>query len=240
MANIVPLNVATHRELRVQHRASATLGDNQRFVPVVVNEFALLAAHYPVLLSKDSETGTFYCGAMLGFDAGENLFLDGDRAEDAYRPLNLQRGPFYTAGSELAVDLASPRIGGEGGQTLFTDAGEPTGYLANIIAVMRELRPGQERTKVFVENLVANKLIAPVAINVAFDDGTRREVDGLYTIDQEALRALPDATVLEFFHRGYLHLIYVMISSVKQVGVLAQRKNRRILRETEALGGPPR
>ena len=44
-------------------------------MPVVVSEFPLLAVHYPILLSKDADTGAFYCGAMLGFDAGENLFL---------------------------------------------------------------------------------------------------------------------------------------------------------------------
>jgi hypothetical protein len=82
---------------------------------------------------------------------------------------------------------------------------------------------------VFVDALATLKLIAPLAIDVAFDDGTKREVAGLYTIDQEALRALPDAAVLDLFRRGYLQLIYLMIASLKQVSALAQRKNRRLL-----------
>jgi hypothetical protein len=39
---------------------------------------------------------------------------------------------------------------------------------------------------------------------------------------------LPDATVVDLFRRGYLHLVYLMIASLKQIPVLAQRKNRRL------------
>ena len=225
MTRIAVLDSQTHRTLRVQREAAARYGDNQRFVPLVVNEFSLAVVHYPILLSKDADTGAFYCGAMLGFDAGENLFLD-DKGHDAYRPLNLQRGPFYTAGADLAVDLDNPRIDAPSGQLLFEDNGEPTPYLQSIIALMRELRPGLERTKVFVETLLNLKLVTPVSIDVAFDDGTRRDVTGLYTIDQEVLRALPDDAIVGLFRRGYLHLIYLMIASLKQVSVLAQKKNR--------------
>jgi hypothetical protein len=228
VTHVVVLNNETHRALRVQADPAAGYGDNQRFVPVVVNEFTLAAVHYPILLSKDADTGQFYCGAMHGFDEGENLFLDEGRS--VYRPLNLQRGPFFTAGNELAIDLDNPRVGaGSEGQLLFDENGAPTRYLESIIELMRELRPGLERTKVFVETLTKLKLIAPVAIEVSFDDGTSRDVTGLYTIDHEVLRALPDATVLDLFRRGYLQLIYAMIASLKHVSFLAQRKNRRLL-----------
>jgi hypothetical protein len=235
VTNIVVLNSQTHRALRVQPGASALLGDNQRFVPVVIGEFPFLAVHYPILLSKDADTGAFYCGAMLGFDAGENLFLDDGKGHDAYRPLNLQRGPFYTAGSDLAIDLDSPRIDESGGQALFAENGEATPYLESIKALMRELRPGLEQTKIFIETLMNLKLVAPLTVKVAFDDGSRREVVGLYSIDQEVLRALPDAAVIELFRRGSLHLTYLLIASLKQVPVLAQKKNRRFLQGSDAL-----
>ena len=237
MTNVVPLNSQVHRTLRVDARPSALYGDNQRFVPVVVKEFPLLAVHYPILFSKDADTGAFYCGAMLGFDAGENLFLSEGKAPDAYRPLNLQRGPFFTAGGDVAIDLDNPRVGASDGQQLFGENGEPTPYLQSIIALWRELRPGIEMTKVFIETLMKLKLIEPISIDVGFDDGTRRDVVGLYTTNQVTLRSLPDATVVDLFRRGYLQLIYLMIASLKQVPVLAQMKNRRLLEGSEALSG---
>ncbi len=237
MANIVILNSQTHHALRVQANASALHGDNQRFVPVIIGEFPLLAVHCPILLSKDAETGAFYCGAMLGFDPGENLFLGEGNRYDAYRPLNLQRGPFFTAGDDLAIDLDHSRIGAPDGESLFDESGAPTAYLQSIMALMRELRPGLERTKIFVETLMKLKLVVAMNINVGFDDGTKRDVTGLYTIDKEVLRGLPDAAVLDLFRRGYLHLIYLLIASVNQVAVLAQKKNQRFLQSTNALAG---
>lgn len=235
MPNIAILNNQAHRTLRVQASAAARYGDNQRFVPVIVGEFAHLAVHYPILLTKDQDTGAFFIGAMLGFDEGENLFLDG-RGMESYRPLNLQRGPFFTAGSEVAIDLDSPRID-EGGRALFTETGEPSQYLQSIMALFRDLVPGLEVTKTFVQTLVSLKLIEPIDIDLAFDDGSRRNLTGLYTINQNALRALPDASVIDLFRRDYLQAIYLMIASLKQVPVLARRKNNALLKASATLAG---
>lgn len=228
MTQIALLDSQAHRTLRVQPDPGASYGDNRRFVPVGVNEFSLLVVHYPILLSKDAETGAFYCGVMLGFDEGENLFLEEGR--NLYRPLNLQRGPFFTAGNDIAIDLDHPRVGAPDGQMLFDETGKATAYLSSIVELMRNLRAGEEWSKVFVDTLLKHKLVAPLGLDLAFDDGTRREVTGLYTIDQEALRGLPDATVVDLFRRGYLQLVYLMITSLKQVSVLANKKNNRLLR----------
>jgi len=235
MANVVPLNNHAHRALCVQAGAAARYGDNQRFVPVIVGEFPHLAVHYPILLTKDRDTGAFFIGAMLGFDEGENLFLDA-RGMESYRPLNLQRGPFFTAGNEIAVDLDSPRID-ESGKPLFTETGEPTQYLQSIMALFRDLKPGLEVTRTFVQTLIGLKLIEPIDIDLAFDDGSRRNLTGLYTVNQGALRALPDASVLDLFRRDYLQAIYLMIASLKQVPVLARRKNNALLKASAALAG---
>jgi len=229
VTNIVVLNTEAHKNVRIRARASARFGDGQRFVAAVIGEFALLAVHYPILLSKDAETGAFYAGAMLGFDDGENLFLDEAKGFDAYRPLNLQRAPFFAAGDDLAIDLDSPRISETEGERLFDDDGGPTAYLQGIISAFRELKRGTELTTRFIETLLALKLVETVTLDLAFDDGTRRVTEGLYTIDQDALRALPDAGVVDLFRKGYLQLIYLMIASLKQVPVLARRKNLRLL-----------
>jgi hypothetical protein len=72
-------------------------------------------------------------------------------------------------------------------------------------------------------------LLEPVDVVLGFDDGTQRNLQDLYTVNQDALRKLPDAAVLELFRRGYLQLIYVLIASLKQIPVLAQKKNSRFL-----------
>jgi hypothetical protein len=229
VSNVVLLDSQSHRKLRVHAQAAAHYGDNQRFVAVAVNEFHALAMHYPVLFSKDADTGQFYCGAMLGFDTGENLFLDEHRNLRLYRPLNLQRGPFLTSGSDLAIDLDHPRVAPSGDQELFTEAGEPSSYLQSIMGLMRDLRPGLERTRIFIDTLLRLKLIEPMTIAARFDDGTNHEFIGLYTVNRNQLKELADAAVLDLFHRGYLQLIYLMLASLDHVSSLAQRKNRSFL-----------
>jgi hypothetical protein len=235
MSNVLLLDSHAHRKLRVHARPSAQYGDNQRFVPVVVNEFSALAMHYPILFSKDAETGQFYCGAMLGFDAGENLFVEDHRTLSAYRPLNLQRGPFLTAGADLAIDFDHPRVAPAGDQELFTEDGEPSSYLKSIMGLMRELRPGLERTRIFIDTLLGLTLIEPMTITARFDDGINREFKGLYTVNRENLKGLGDPAALDLFRRGYLQLIYLMLASLNHVSALAQRKNRSFLP-----GGTPR
>ena len=225
MTNIVPLNSETHRALRVYGGASARYGDNQRFVQVVVGEFSELVVHCPILMSKDADTGAFFCGAMLGFDRNENLFLKEGKGHEGYRPLNLQRMPFYAAGADLAIDLDHPRVGVETGQALFTTSGQPTVYLESIMQAFRDLKPGMEMTKLFIATLLQHKLIEPIDISASFDDGTKRNLADLYTINQTVLVRLRDAVVLDLFRRGYLRLIYLMIASLKQIGELATRKN---------------
>jgi hypothetical protein len=239
VTNVVVLNSQIHRSLRVKGDASAAHGDNQRFVQVVVTEFPHLVLQYPILFSKDADTGAFYCGVMLGFDEGENLFVSEGNGHDGYRPLNLQRMPFYTFGSELAIDLDHPRVNAEGGTPLFSEQGEATQYLESIMSSFRDLRPGIEMTKQFIATLMKLRLVEHIDITVEFDDGSTRDLMGLYTINQDVLRDLPDAAVVDLFRRGYLKLIYLMITSLKQVPALAKKKNNRFLKASEGLSGRP-
>jgi hypothetical protein len=239
VTNVVVLNSQIHRSLRVKGDASAAHGDNQRFVQVVVTEFPHLVLQYPILFSKDADTGAFYCGVMLGFDEGENLFVSEGNGYDGYRPLNLQRLPFYTFGSELAIDMDHPRVNAQGGTPLFSEKGEATQYLESIMSAFRDLRPGIEMTKLFIATLMKLRLVEHIDITVEFDDGSTRDLMGLYTINQDVLRELPDAAVVDLFRRGYLKLIYLMITSLKQVPILAKKKNGRFLKASEGLSGRP-
>jgi SapC len=237
MTQIVPLNKETHKALKVDARASAAYGDNRRFAHVIVNEFPQLVVHYPLFFSKDGNTGEFYCGAMLGFEEGENLFLQEWQDLQFYRPLSLQRVPFYAHGPEVAIDLDHPRVGVADGKALFTEQGQPTRYLQSIIWAFQDLKPGIEVTRHFIARLLELKLIEPIEIEAEFDDGRIINCEGLYTVNQETLSGLPDAAVVELFRRGYMRLCHYMIASQKQFAVLARRKNGRLLERTENLPG---
>jgi hypothetical protein len=228
MSNIVPLDTVAHRDLRIDTVASPRNGDDRHLVQVILREFALLAVDYPILFGKQSDTGAFFCGAMLGFDEGENLFLEPGGGMKGYRPLNLEREPFFATETGLAIDLDSPRISAFGGERVFDDVGEPTPYLQRIIAAFRELRPGMEETRAFIRTMLDLKLVEPIDIDVSFDDGTKSSVAGAYTINRDALADLEDVQVVDLFRRGYLHAASLMLGSLNQVPSLARRRNDRL------------
>jgi len=236
MTKIVVLNNEAHKTVKVSTEASIMLGDGQRFVPVVLSEFHYLVAHYPLLFSKDAETGAFYCGAVLGFEDGENLFLDKTVGDDCYRPLHLRRLPFYTAGDEVAIDLDHPRVGDKG-DALFTESGEPSQFLVGIVQALREFRLGSDKMKEFIDHLLGLNLIEALTVTLGFDDG-KRELVGLYTVARDTLNGLEDAQVVDLFRRGYLQHIYYMLASLRHIASLANKKNQRLLRASAGLAAP--
>jgi hypothetical protein len=226
MSNLAFLNTEAHRGLKVQPAASPRLGDSQRFIAVVPSEFPLLAVHYPILIAKDATSGEPALGVLLGFSENENLFLT-EKGMDSYRPLNLQRGCFFAAGDQVAIDLDSPRIGKDG-MALFDDKGQPSEYMQSVMAIFRELIQGTAQAKQSVETLEKLKLLEAIDINASFHDGSKNTLTGVFTIHQANLRALADEQVLDLFRREYLQAIYLMISSLRQLPVLVQMKARTL------------
>ena len=92
MTRHVQLNNIDHKDLRVDVRRSAALGDDVAFAPTFPAEFRELQAHYPIVFSK-SPDGSFQPVALLGFKDGQNLFLDQDDWDATYVPLAIERQP---------------------------------------------------------------------------------------------------------------------------------------------------
>ena len=78
MTNFTILDKNKHRDLRVITDRGAEFGENTHLVPVIAEELHTLILEYPVCLLKNDDTGQFGLHALLGFEAGENLFLTGD------------------------------------------------------------------------------------------------------------------------------------------------------------------
>jgi hypothetical protein len=198
------------------------------FVQIVASEFAAAAAACPILITKDATTGEFYAGAMLGFKPSEPLRQTiADRG--GFEPLNFVRDGFFISGERIAIDRDNPRFSETVGEPLFEDDQQPSVRLRTIQRVLAELHAGLERTKQFIQALVKLKLIEPIDVSLRFDDGEHLNLQGLYSVSLDALRALGDADALQLFKSGYLQLAYTMNVSLNQIGVLAHLRNRQTL-----------
>lgn len=224
MANLEVVNTEAHRNLRLRPRAEPA----PHFVPIVLSEFTTAAACCPIFLTKNPENGRFCVAALFGFESGENLVSDDVGAAKAFRPLDLERQGFFISGENIAVDLDHPQISRKEGQPLFDEDGEPTDTMRRIQRALGLLVTGNEETERFIGTIVDLRLIEPIDISLKFDDGKKLQLDGLYTVSLDSIAELGDSDALMLFRKGYLLPAYTIAGSLKQISVLANRRNERL------------
>jgi hypothetical protein len=222
MTTLELLNPRNHAHLRLLRGAGAA----PHFVQIIAREFASASASCPILFTKHSATGEFYAGAMFGFKPGES-FLSETMGRGGFTPLNLERDGFFISGEHIAIDRSNPRFSETEGEPLFDETQEPTVCLRRIQQVLGQLQAGIEATNLFVRALVELKLVEPIDISMSFDDGERLQLQGLYTVSLDSLRALDDAAAIRLFRSGYLQLAYTMHASLEQMPILAHLRNNR-------------
>jgi len=83
-----------HRSVAVDTRARPEYGDVVNRAVALSAEFNELHREFPLLLRKTEEAPGFVTHAILGFEKGENLFVEGDRWTSTAIPATLARGPF--------------------------------------------------------------------------------------------------------------------------------------------------
>lgn len=236
MARLVALNSEHHRELRIDTGKIEQQGVALRMVPVMPGEFLKLAIDYPIVLTKNAETGQFVCVALFGFAEGENLFWRGGHWDSLYTPLNIARQPFFVGTDDdgqplVCIDEDSPcvRGGAEGerGERLFDDAGAATAYLQKMQGILAQLLDGERRGAEFVQQLQQLELLTPMRLEVTFADGKAQRVEGLYTVDEEKLQSLTGEPLQQLHAGGHLAHIHTMLTSLGHIYSLIERRNRR-------------
>lgn len=208
--------------------AAAALGH----VPLGLGEVPLAVCDYPLVLIKDDATGAFRLVALLGFEAGRNLYLLGEHWAATYLPLNVLRLPFCLGtpngnSVELCIDEASSLIGHTPGAALFEADGSETAFLAGRRALLQRMLADAEATAHFVSAIAAQRLITPMTLTLHYADQRRQDIQGAYTIDPLALETLADSALLRLHRSGHLFTVHAMTHSLGQLARLEQLHNAR-------------
>jgi SapC len=236
MSNHQILNPADHAEIRVHAEASAAFGDNVMACLTTPNEFRSVQAHYPIVFRRDITTSAVSPLALFGFENGGNLFLNGDGWDARYRPMAQAIQPFLigrpASESEIAqvhIDMASPRISGNGeGTRVFDMDGRPTPYLEAIATRLADLDHGYRQSHDFCATLERLELLEPFTLEVPLDDGSRHSLVGYHIIAEERLASLDGATLGDLQAREYLLPIFMAVASLSRFSDLVARKNARL------------
>ena len=197
-------------------------------------EFRDIQGCYPILFTKDPNTGGFLAAAVLGLEAGQNLFLQDDRWDATYVPIMVQRQPFLIAtgggGDDkppvVSLDLAHPRVSQDEGEALFDGEGEPSEFLKQKIRLLDKLHRGLQHGSGFIDTLLQHQLLEQIVLDLAFTDGGKKTLQGFYCIAEERLYQLKGDVLESLNQAGYLQPVFMAVASLSRVRDLIERRNR--------------
>lgn len=249
MTKHVLLNNIEHKDLKVNTKRSAALGDNIWYSPTFPLEFRSVQAHYPIFFQKDQSSGQFYSVAMFGFTHHENLFLSDNGWNASYIPLSVLRQPFLIGqqiinedGVEkrqrvINIDLDNPRVSETEGEALFLPFGGNTPYLDDMANVLETLHLGLEDNKLFMDALLAHNLLEPFSLDIQLDNGQKHQMVGFYTINEDNLAKLDTLVLAQLHEKGYLQAIYMAMASQSNVRHLLNLKNAQVAKQAQSKAG---
>jgi len=229
MTGPVLLNNVDHADVRVRLGHGAAFGDAVNQIELLPTEFEAAQRDYPIVLRRSGENG-WRAFALLGLDASENLFLDGDGWRARYVPALAQRGPFSIGvpreGGEpmIHVDLDHPRISRSDGEPLFRDHGGNAPYLDHVARVLQVIYAGAEVAPAMFAAFEAAGLIAPVTLEIELPAGRKYRVPDCHTIDLAALARLDGAALASLNARDFLRPAVWLSSSLGNVARLIELK----------------
>ena len=225
MSSPVPLQNDKHANLKLAEIDDYTRYKEQHLVPIVVPDFFTLAGEYPLVFVQNAVSGEFVPVAMMGIKEGQNLCCQSEQWPAQVVPLSFNNGPFSIARADtddeqfvILIDEESPLLSETDGEALFTESGEKTDYLEKKIESVVQVAQKAINTQGVCKYLSNKKLFATQQVQLQFRPDTEQyNIDGIFTIDEEALNALPDKDFLELRKKGMLALIYAHFVSLQQL-----------------------
>lgn len=225
MSAPVPLQNDKHANLKVIESGDYTRHKEQHLVPIISQDFFVLAAEFPLVFVKDSRVDKFVPVAIMGLREGENLYCQTEEYKAQVVPLRFHNPPFQMTkvdeqGDQLAllVEEDSPLVSETEGTPLFNENGERSEYLEKRIESLLQAAQQAVQTENICKLFADKELFSTQQLQLQFQpDSPRYNIDGIYTIDEQKLNGLSDEDFLEFRKLGLIPLIYAHLSSLQQL-----------------------
>ncbi|GAA3574562.1 SapC family protein [Marinobacter xestospongiae] len=223
MPHYVALSKSAHRSAGVRPTNLAHALE-QAVVPVVAEEVPRVLPTMPLAFVKTPSGEGFELVALQALQPGTNVYLHTDgRWIGGYRPAWYRSHPFRLIPDEsgsrrvLCVDEEAEAFEKEAGpdsRSLFGPDGEPTEHTRNLISFLEQLEQGREVTHAAVSLLAEQGLIVPWEISARNAKGeTGFDVQGIYHIDEAALKALEPESAAKLLKSGALSLAFSQLLS---------------------------
>lgn len=232
MANFVPVRKEQHQNLKLASKRTIAHVAGQHIVSVTAAEYAQASASFPVVLVKNTDSPRYRSVAMLGLEAGENLFYNDEKWSGLSLPQSVGMAPFALGLDPdkentltACIDVDSALVGEEQDLALFEDEGKESELLVNVQNSLGRLYENEKMTENFIKELEENDLLQELELKVDLSSGEKKKLTGIFTINEEKVKSLADDKVLDFHKRGLFVPIYAMLGSLGQINRLVQLRN---------------
>ncbi|NEV61100.1 SapC family protein [Thiorhodococcus minor] len=226
MPKFVPISRERHGTKRWRRFTSYSFAARSALAQLVAAELPRAAVSLPLAFI---EQGDAYAPvAVLGLEPGMNLFVQDDgRWAGSYVPSAFRSHPFSLAQADgdqlvLCVDEESGLLtDGAEGEGLFSEQGEPSDALAQVLGFLQEIERNKAPTRAACAELASHDLLQPWPIKIKTTAGDR-QVEGLFKVDEGGLGKLPDDAFLRLRKSGALPMAYCQLLSMHHLGALQQ------------------
>ncbi|MBU1311783.1 MAG: SapC family protein [Gammaproteobacteria bacterium] len=233
---VVPLKKDQHAQTKINNNNAFAHISKEHMLPVVVHEFVVAGAEFPVVFIKNQEL--LQPVALLGLNAQQNLFIKDEKWQAHYVPRAIRNYPLVLVkdntpeGERLvvALDEASSRVSEEDGFALFNEDGSESEFLTFRKQQMAEYLDMGVVTRNFIDKLQSMDLIKEQVLTLTIK-GEERRITGIYLVDEAKLNELSDEQFLELRKNGYLTAIYAQLMSLQHT----QKLVRKIAEASEAV-----
>lgn len=238
MPEIQVVSRERHADKRWKRYTSYSFAATDAVAPLVVQEMARACMSLPLGFMAAEEG--FLPIAVQGLTPGTNLWVGADgRWLGAYVPAVYRAYPFKLANTNdnqqvLCIIENSGLLSDTEGERFFDESGEPSQPVKDVLNFLTQVAANHQATQRACAALQKHGLIKPWPIKINTDAGTQT-VEGLHTIDEEALNQLPADALLELRDASALIMAYAQVLSTQHLQKLGELMKQHAAQDTAAL-----
>ena len=220
-----PVRAESHAGVSIRPELDFSFAAHVNTVPVTLPEFMMVARHYPIMFLGPELVPT----AALGFNPQLNLFVNanGEWAIGQYVPAYVRRYPFILLGAEgsdlLHLGFDGVAVSGKPGARPLFENGEQSATTKEAVEMCEQFHQAYAFTRDFSKALLDAGIIEERQLEIETSPGQKVKIGSFKRVSEEKFRLLPDATVLDWFKKGYMYGIYFHLQSMNNWELLLAR-----------------
>lgn len=208
-----------HKDYYVSINEKYSHASRLHMVSIVPSEIAKVALNFPVSFVK-SKQGSYQMVAILGLQAGSNVFIENGHFDTVYVPQNIAKFPFSLAKNtqgDVVMAVNPDALNTKGiGTALVSNDGQPSEYIISKRKQLMSLAEQEAFSSQFIEKLNELGLFTEQSFKFDLGDGEKKQISGFFSVDRDLLNTLDDESLLLLQKNGMLKAIYSHLISLGQ------------------------